>query len=133
MYFAHQAILAAAMGIMDAEVLCAYEERIRKPEGMLYQPWVDGMKTKVKRGLDFFEEAVRKGNLNAKGHGERVETADIAVAVTCGFMDARGPTWKTGRDALAQYFEKTWKGRRSWLETPVDQEWNKIKSGEVKL
>ncbi len=126
LYFLHQTLLAATMGIMDAEVLCAYEDRIRKPEGILYQPWHDGMRVKVKRGLDFLDEAVRKGNLPVKGREDRVEVADIAVAVTCGFQDARGTDWKTGRDALKQYFDETWKGRRSWVETPVDKMWDII-------
>lgn len=133
LYFAHQTILAVTMGIMDAEVLCAYEDRIRKPVGMFYQPWYDGMRVKVKRGLDFLEEAVKKGNLQVKGPKERVEVADMAVAVTCGLQVARGFDWKTGREALAQYFEETWQGRKSWLETPVDKEWDKIGPVEGKL
>lgn len=133
LYFAQQTIVAATMGIMDAEVLCAYEERIRKPKGLLYQPWVDGMRKKVERGMDFLEEAVKKGNLRTRGLGEAVETADIAVAVTCGLMEARGVEWRTGRERLGEYFDATWRERKSWVETPVTTEWDKLPANEGKL
>jgi glutathione S-transferase len=131
LYFAHQAIIAATMGIMDAEVLCAYEERIRSPLNLSYQPWHDGMRLKVSRGLDFLESALKKGNLRVRTHDEGVDTADICVAVVCGFCEARQIEWRKGRELLGEYFDKTWRERRSWVETPVTREWDKM--GEEKL
>ena len=125
-HFTQQTIIAAAMGIMDAEVLCVYEDRIRKPLGISYEPWVDGMRVKVNKGLDALEEWIVKGDLKVKSQEDRVETIDIAVGVTCWMMEARGLNWRQGRDGLKDYIEKTWEGRRSWVETPADKEWDKI-------
>ena len=75
---------------------------------------------------------MKEGNPQMKGANERVQIADIAVAVTCGLQVAKGSDWKTGREALTRYFEETWTGRRIWLETPVDKEWDKIDAVEGK-
>ena len=130
LYFKQQALYSAALGILDAEVLCTYEERIRRPANVFYQPWYDGQKKKNVRALGYLNDAVKAGTLKMKGEGEAVEVADIAVAVVCGSLDSKGTDWRTGLEELGTWFEGTWKGRRSLIESPVDRDWDKLRATE---
>ena len=69
-----KAIEGACDGITDAEILVAYEERLRKEQGLLYQAWVDGQREKVKRGFQYLENILKeeRGVLREQKQGEDV-------------------------------------------------------------
>lgn len=92
---------ATGDGIMDAAVLMVYEGRIR-PAELHYAPWVEGQWAKVSRALDALESRWM-GLLNGPfGIGP------ISIACALGYLDFRHPgrDWRTGRPALAKWFEE---------------------------
>lgn len=46
-YWLEKAVHAACDGMMDAEILVIYEERLREGRGLMWRPWVDGQREKV--------------------------------------------------------------------------------------
>lgn len=89
---------ALAEGIIDAALLVAYEGRLR-PEELRYQPWVDGQKGKVQRGIEAFEgrvDAVR-GKLTMD---------QIALGCALGYVDFRVADldWRRSCPAVAAWY-----------------------------
>ena len=91
---------ATAEGIMDAAVSMSYEKRFR-PEGMLWDGWLDAQWAKVARALDVIEERWMS-HLNGP-----LDMAQIGVGCALGYLDfrhdARG--WRDGHPALAAWYE----------------------------
>jgi glutathione S-transferase len=83
-------------GLMGAALLMRYEQVIR-PDGMRYQPWVDGQHEKVVSALDQFASWT-------PGFGERVDIGTITVACALAYLDLRFPNeaWRERR-ALADW------------------------------
>ena len=89
---------ALADGIMEAGVLATYEWRLR-PEEIRFQPWVDGQKAKIARGVDMLERTnlVHAGPTNA---------ASIAAGCALGYLDYRFPDlgWRERCPTLAAWY-----------------------------
>lgn len=90
---------ATADGMMEAAVLMVYEERFR-PAEKRYDPWVEGQWAKVDRAV---------GALGTRwiSHLQGpLDMGQIAVACALGYLDFRHParSWRTGNDALAQWY-----------------------------
>lgn len=87
---------ATADGMMEAAVLMVYEKRIR-PEGMVYNAWLEAQWSKVARALDALEEGW-SGHLDGP-----VDMAQIAIGIVLEYLDFRHDdrNWRKGRDALA--------------------------------
>ena len=90
---------ATADGIMDAAVLIVYEERFRARE-MVSMEWIEGQWGKVARALDALET---RWMSHLAG---RMDIGHIAVACALGYLDFRHDArkWRTGRDALAEWY-----------------------------
>lgn len=77
-------------------------ERVLRPEALRWDAWVDDMMDKIAAGLAHFEAAPPNRG--------RLTIADIALAVTLGYLDFRFPDWD-------------WRSRApglvSWVE-PID-------------
>ncbi|KAF1913456.1 hypothetical protein BDU57DRAFT_540877 [Ampelomyces quisqualis] len=129
-YWQLRTLHVCADGIMDAEVLLAYEVRIRKQKGLLFEEWVEGQKQKIVRGLDWLEGAANSGVLPEPGNGPA--SADevavtVATAIT-GQMGCLGIQWKEGRQKLAEWMAK-WEVRASFANTPPTQDWESVGDG----
>lgn len=128
-----KAIEGACDGITDAEILCAYEERLRKDKGLWYQEWIDGQREKVKRGMQYLERVAAEEDsvLRVSKAEEDVSLAEIATAVTCGFLDIRLPEWRATSPSLVKWYDQ-WKSRDSFVKTPPGiEDWvTPTKSGE---
>jgi glutathione S-transferase len=124
MYWKKQTLHRAADLTIDAKILLAYEERIRKAEGLFFQAWHDGQTTKVERGLDVMEKAVKDGVLAGEGEeGDgKVGLEEVAVVSALSMMESGKSEWRKERKGLAKWFE-AWTERRSWKESQVDGEW----------
>jgi glutathione S-transferase len=106
-------------GVMDAAILCVYEERLRK-RSMRNKEWISGQWNKINRGLDAFNSAVVEGTLNPPGGC--MTMAEISGLVVCSWMEQLGkPEWKQGREALGIWFAG-WKSRDSFVKTMIDWE-----------
>lgn len=105
---------ALAEGVIDAALMVAYEGRLR-PENIRFQPWVDGQKTKVRRGLEAFE---RHADILA-GH---LTIDKIALACALGYVDFRltDVKWREDCPALAAWY-KDFSTRQSMKETAPQQ------------
>jgi len=89
---------AMADGLLDAALLVVYESRLR-PEELRFSPWIRGQMSKIHRTLGVIEGmAGRFGDTDA---------GLIAIGCALGYLDLRFPDldWRTGRPALAQWFE----------------------------
>ncbi len=117
-------IHACSDGMLDAEVLVVYEERIRAERNLLFQAWIDGQREKIRRGFDFLEKQARDDALRMREHDKDASTAEIAVAATIGFMEMRDVEWKERRPCLAMWFEK-WKERESFKGTDSRFDWKR--------
>ncbi len=102
---------ALANGVLDAAVLCVYEERCRD-ENHRSQAWLDGQRCKITAALDVFE-AQALPHLKAG-----TDAAAIAVGCTLAYLDFRQPVpdWRPERPGLSQWFEAFAK-RESMLTT----------------
>ncbi|MCL3881930.1 glutathione S-transferase family protein [Marivita sp. GX14005] len=102
---------ATADGMMDAAVLMVYEARFR-PADMVYAPWVEGQWAKVSRSLDAVET---RWMSHLAG---RLDMGHIAIGCALAYLDFRHAErgWRTGRDALADWFDRFAK-RQSMIET----------------
>ena len=92
---------ATADGILDAALLMVYETRLR-PEDKRMEAWVDGQWGKIARAC---------AALNTRWVSQLsgpVDMGQIAVACALAYvdyrLDARG--WRTGNDALADWFAR---------------------------
>ena len=105
---------ATADGIMEAAVLMVYEMRFR-PEDKVYEPWVEGQWAKVSRALDALNTRWMS-HLNG-----RMDMGHIAIGCALGYLDFRheARSWRTGRDALATWYE-TFSARDSMVATRPD-------------
>lgn len=91
---------AMADGIMDAAILITYEGRLRAPERQDHG-WLDAQWGKVSHALDALES-----DWVADLNGPR-DMGQFALGCALGYLDFRHDArhWRTGRPALAQWFE----------------------------
>ncbi|KAF2437117.1 hypothetical protein EJ08DRAFT_644644 [Tothia fuscella] len=123
-------LLSIADGILDAQILITYELRIRAEKGLLMPEWLEGQKTKQRRGLDALERHLEGKNvlLKQRKQDEPATIAEITVAamVGCIIGGAKDLEWSVGRPKLAAWFE-VWKQRESFTKTRATIDW---KTGE---
>jgi glutathione S-transferase len=87
---------ALADGIMDAGVICVYEERWRPPEAR-QKPWLDHQQGKIDRALAAFEASPPA--VSAKPH-----VGQIALACALGYLDLRfAGAWRTNHPRLVAW------------------------------
>lgn len=89
---------AIAEGMIDSTLLIVYEGRLR-PEGMRFQPWIDGQKDKIL-------EACTRLDGRIDEYSGAVSIDKIALAAALGYLDFRLPDlgWRDGRGTLADWF-----------------------------
>jgi glutathione S-transferase len=92
---------ATGDGIMEAALLMVYEARLR-PEGMRFEPWVEGQWAKVERALDALEDrwmSHLSGPLDA---------GQISIGCALGYLDFRHGEreWRRGRATLERWAER---------------------------
>jgi glutathione S-transferase len=99
-------------GILDAALLCRYEEAAR-PEALRWEDWRTGQMSKATDALDLLNRSV------AALQG-RVDIGTITVACALSYLDLRFPGfgWRTGRDALAAWYA-AFSGRPSMEKTAL--------------
>jgi len=91
---------ATGDGIMDAAVSMAYEVRLR-PEAQQSPEWIEAQWAKVERALDVL------GTRWMSHLAGPMTAGHIAVGCALGYLDLRhdARNWRTGREALAGWFE----------------------------
>lgn len=119
---------ACADGLLDAQVLIIYENKIRAENGVRFQTWVDGQNEKIGRCLDRLEVEAQRGTLVPRAAEEAATAAEVAVAATLGFMDINKHEWRNGRSRLKEWFV-AWEHRASFTSTRPELDW---KTGETK-
>ncbi|QIH11342.1 MULTISPECIES: glutathione S-transferase [unclassified Pseudomonas] len=92
-------LAALADGIMDASLLVRYELILRAPEQQ-WEPWIEGQRDKIRRGL---------AELEAHAIAELASHFDIAaISVACalGYLDFRHPDleWRQAQPRLAAWY-----------------------------
>ena len=92
-------LAALADGIMDASLLVRYELILRAPEQQ-WEPWIEGQRDKIRRGL---------AELEAHAIAELASHFDIAaISVACalGYLDFRHPglEWRQAQPRLAAWY-----------------------------
>ncbi len=89
---------ALADGILEAAVLCRYENAVR-PEALRWQAWTHGQLLKVDQALDFLER-------NAADL-EGVTIGTIALGCALGYLDFRYAErrWRDAHPKLAAWYE----------------------------
>ncbi|KIW06798.1 uncharacterized protein PV09_02478 [Verruconis gallopava] len=124
-----KSVHGACDGMADAEILVAYEQRLRADKGLLYQAWVDGQREKVTRGFRFLDAVAAAATATASGllrparPDRPASVAEIAAATTCAFFDLRDFPWRPLAPSLEAWFEQ-WKSRPSFeLTPPTAQHW----------
>lgn len=123
-YWQLRTLHACADGMMDAAVLIAYEIRIRKERGLLFEEWLEGQRQKIIRGLDRLESAAKSGVLPEPGNAP-ASADEVAVAVATAMtsqMGYLGIEWKEGRPNLQEWMKK-WEVRPSFEKTPPTKDW----------
>ena len=105
---------ALAEGMIDAALLTAYEWRLR-PENLRFQPWVDGQRAKVMRGVDEFERRV-----DALSGALTIDK--IALGCTLGYVDFRlgDLGWRDAHPRLAEWYDE-FSARPSMKATAPEQ------------
>ncbi|MFV0473690.1 MAG: glutathione S-transferase [Pikeienuella sp.] len=98
------ALEAHADGILDAALLCVYENRMR-PEAMRSADWLAGQRAKIARGLDALE-ARWMDRLEGP-----LDMGVVGVGCALGYLDLRGELggwgdWRAGRAKLALWGER---------------------------
>jgi glutathione S-transferase len=87
---------ALADGICDCAVSMVYERRAR-PEGMIYQPWLDKQWTKITAGLDML-------NANPPKLPKKITAGQIALRACLGYLSLRFEgKWEKGRGRLTRW------------------------------
>lgn len=91
---------ATGDGMIEAAILMVYESRLR-PEAIRFDPWVEGQWAKVARALDTLE-ARWMAHLSGT-----LDMGQVAIGCALSYLDFRhgGRGWRTGRPALAAWFE----------------------------
>lgn len=127
-FWQERAVQAACDGMMDAEILIIYEERLREEKGLKWDPWVQGQREKVRRGFDLLEKMVTEGVIDEKKDGEDVSVAEIACAVCLSFFDVRSLEWRKGRPGLEKFY-RSWETRESFVRavSTRDADWKRVK------
>lgn len=123
-YWQLRTLHACADGMMDAAVLIAYEVRIRKEQGLLFEEWMEGQRQKILRGLDRLESAASSGILPEPGNAP-ASADEVAVAVATAMtsqMGYLGIEWTDGRPKLKEWMRK-WEMRPSFEKTPPTKDW----------
>ena len=89
---------ATADGLMEAAVLMTYERRIR-PEGMVYEPWLDAQWQKIDRTLHVLEN---RWMAHLSGP---VDIAVLAIGAALAYIDFRHDDrdWRTTHPTLAAW------------------------------
>ncbi|MFW2541326.1 glutathione S-transferase [Primorskyibacter sp. 2E107] len=102
---------ATGDGIMEAALAMTYEARFRSPD-MISTDWVEAQWSKAARALDALETRWMS-HLNGP-----LDMGQMAVGCALGYIDLRHDArgWRTGRDALAAWFE-TFSARESMIAT----------------
>lgn len=90
---------ATGDAIMEAAVLIIYEERFR-PAEKVSMDWIEGQWAKVSRALDALGT-----RWMSHLHG-RLDMGHLAVGCALGYLDFRheARSWRTGRDALSDWY-----------------------------
>jgi glutathione S-transferase len=90
---------ALCNGIMEAAVLCRYENAMRA-ETQRSQGWVDGQFVKIRNALDALEREV-------PAWGQAFGIGQIAAACVTGYLDFRFPqeAWRASRPRLAAWHQ----------------------------
>ena len=101
---------ALADGILDAAILCRYEDVVRPAEKQ-WADWRKGQMTKITQSLDALEA-------EADGLSGPPTIGTITAACALGYLDFRFGDigWRNGRAKLAKWFEEFSK-RKSMQET----------------
>jgi len=88
-----------ADGMLEAALLMRFEQTLR-PEGMRFQPWLDGQHEKVASALAQFD-------VWAQTFDERVDIGTISIACALGYIDLRFPNegWREHK-ALADWYAR---------------------------
>ena len=91
---------ATGDGILDAGILCRYEEVIR-PKDFQWAVWIAGQKAKWHGGLDLLERNIGElaGDLTIGG---------ITIGCALGWLDFRygNDNWRSKRPKLARWYEQ---------------------------
>ncbi|MFD1341001.1 glutathione S-transferase [Litorisediminicola beolgyonensis] len=90
---------ATGDGLLEAALAIVYERRFR-PEGLVWDDWIEAQWAKVARGLDALEA---RWTSHLKG---RIDAGQIAVGCALGYLDFRhgDRDWRQGRDGLAAWY-----------------------------
>lgn len=87
---------ALADGICDCALSMVYEQRLR-PEGMVFQPWLDGQWTKMTAALDLL-------NANPPKLPKKITVGQIALRACLGYLALRfAGKWEKGRSRLVRW------------------------------
>jgi glutathione S-transferase len=87
---------ALADGICDCALSMVYEQRLR-PEGMVFQPWLDGQWTKITAALDLL-------NANPPKLPKKITVGQIALRACLGYLALRfAGKWEKGRSRLVRW------------------------------
>jgi glutathione S-transferase len=87
---------ALADGICDCALSMVYEQRLR-PEGMVFQPWLDGQWTKITAALDLL-------NANPPKLPKKITVGQIALRACLGYLALRfAGKWEKGRSRLKRW------------------------------
>ncbi len=87
---------ALADGICDCALSMVYERRMR-PEGMIFQPWLDGQWTKITAALDLL-------NANPPKLPKKITVGQIALRACLGYLALRfAGKWEKGRSRLVRW------------------------------
>jgi glutathione S-transferase len=125
-------LISIADGILDAQILITYEERIRAERNLLFPEWIEGQTIKIRRGLDALErDFAGTAFLKTKTEEEMATNGEIAVAAMLGRIDTvvKGWNWRSGRPKLASWWEG-WMKRESFVKTSGEVDWKTKKGGE---
>ena len=100
---------ALADGILDAAVGRLLEGK--RPDGERSNGWIDRLIASVSRSLDALED-------EADALGDGVSIGHVTIGCALGYLDFRfaGDAWRTGRPALADWYDG-FAERRSMIET----------------
>ncbi len=102
---------ALCEGILDAAILCVYEERYRVEEHRS-DSWLSGQQSKILRSLEWIEENIEQV--------VRSEFDCVGIALSCalGYLDFRQPLpdWRPAHPKLAGWFSEV-ASRPSMIQT----------------
>lgn len=91
-------LAALADGIMEAQILAVYEQRLR-PEDKIFQGWIDRQTAKVERAVKFAEASVAPLN-GTPTYGQ------IAIASALGYLDLRAAGfWRRSSPSLVPWLD----------------------------